>query len=744
MKTDSGGLWSRIKSNRFMAILVLMLLGFVVLTGVIDYRLREDSSQDQVYKQMVADLRAASYQLTALSRDATGGDKQSFNRLYGVVADMDKTWGSIQASDGQTRAVLSEQIGSYDSAWQKIKDNARVITDNQDSIILMHDVATTLNEALPELQQEHDTIVEILLENTAQAEQISVAQRQSWFAERIGRNVDKMLRGGLDADRAADEFNRDASRFGNVLEAMKNGDVAMGMTQVTDADAVESLEQITRLFAFVSGSVSDIYEKSPDLFSARQAADAIIDGSPLLLNRLSNLGEGINNLPSNRKVNSNFLLASVAGAVLCLIAIVWMLNVATKQRLAEQAETNERNQSAILRLLDELADLADGDLTTTATVTEDFTGAIADSINYTIDQLRVLVSRINDTSANVSAASEETKQTALHLARASEHQAQEIAGASAAVNQMAVTIDQVSANAAESARVAERAVSIAFNGAKVVQNTIHGMDTIREQIQDTAKRIKRLGESSQEIGDIVSLINDIADQTNILALNAAIQASMAGDAGRGFAVVADEVQRLAERSATATKQIEALVKTIQSDTTAAVNSMEQTTAEVVRGARLAQDAGVALEEIESVSASLAELIQNISNAARQQSTSAGHISNTMNVIQEFTSQTSAGTSATAEAIGRLAQMAIELHESVAGFKLPEEMANEMQALAAVLPTSNTPAIEPSQYEEEVAAIEATDSLDESSADQELAEMGEPLDLGELDDESDKPESEVRV
>ena len=270
-------------------------------------------------------------------------------------------------------------------------------------------------------------------------------------------------------------------------------------------------------------------------------------------------------------------------------------------------------------------------------------------------------------------AAEETQSTALHLAEASEHQAQEIAGASAAVNEMAVTIDQVSANAAESASVAERSVSIANNGAKVVQNTINGMDTIREQIQDTSKRIKRLGESSQEIGDIVSLINDIADQTNILALNAAIQASMAGDAGRGFAVVADEVQRLAERSATATKQIEALVKTIQNDTNDAVISMEQTTAEVVRGARLAQDAGVALEEIETVSASLAELIQNISNAARQQASSAGHISNTMNVIQEITSQTSAGTNATAKAIGNLSKLALELRESVTGFKLPEEM-----------------------------------------------------------------------
>jgi twitching motility protein PilJ len=259
----------------------------------------------------------------------------------------------------------------------------------------------------------------------------------------------------------------------------------------------------------------------------------------------------------------------------------------------------------------------------------------------------------------------------MHLADAAEHQAQEIAGASAAINEMAVSIDQVSSNASESTSVAERSVTIANKGAEVVQATINGMDNIREQIQETSKRIKRLGESSQEIGDIISLINDIADQTNILSLNAAIQASMAGDAGRGFAVVADEVQRLAERSAAATKQIEALVKTIQNDTNEAVISMEHTTAEVVRGARLAQDAGVALEEIETVSKNLADLIQNISNAARQQASSAGHISNTMNVIQEITSQTSAGTTATAKSIGNLAEMATKLRESVAGFKLPE-------------------------------------------------------------------------
>ena len=363
------------------------------------------------------------------------------------------------------------------------------------------------------------------------------------------------------------------------------------------------------------------------------------------------------------------LMFAVAGlGLMAMIAVVMVGQ--TRKQLAEQAAQNERNQAAILQLLDEIADLAEGDLSIRASVTENFTGAIADSINFAIDQMRGLVSNINNLSQQVAGAAGETQGTASNLAKAAEGQAKEIGAASQAINEMAVSIDQVSSNAAESAAVAERAVEIANKGAHVVQDTIQGMDTIRGQIQETSKRIKRLGESSQEIGDIVSLINDIADQTNILSLNAAIQASMAGDAGRGFAVVADEVQRLAERSSAATKQIAALVKTIQTDTNEAVISMEQTTSEVVGGAKRAQDAGVALEEIENVSTSLAELIQNISNAARQQAASAGHVSNTMNVIQEVTAQTVDSTEKTASSIGELAGMANEMRTSVEGFKLP--------------------------------------------------------------------------
>ena len=669
MKNDSKSFALTIRSNPFMAALIAALVASLVAMAVSFYLLQRDAGKDQAQLQLTAELRALSYRLTALSRESTSGDEKAFSELSKVVATMDGTWQSLRSQDDSNRTMMATEYAAFDSVWQRVKSNSRTIINNKDTIIFLNDVANTLNQSLPELQAEHNNIVEILLESNAPADQVAVAQMQSWRAERIGRNVDKMLRGGSDAMESADQFNLDANLFGKVLIGMSDGDVAMSISKVTDPDAIDSLVEIKELFDFVSSSVKEIFEASPSLFKARQAADALLDDSPVLLETLSDLTDGISSASEQRQPNNTTIAIIALIGVVLLVVIGAQLLSSSRKRLEESAAANERNQQAILRLLDELADLADGDLTTSATVTEDFTGAIADSVNYAIDQLRILVSRINETSTSVSSAAQGTQQTALHLAEASEHQAQEIAGASAAVNEMAVTIDQVSVNAAESAGVAERSVTIASNGAKVVQNTITGMDTIREQIQDTSKRIKRLGESSQEIGDIVSLINDIADQTNILALNAAIQASMAGDAGRGFAVVADEVQRLAERSAAATKQIEGLVKAIQNDTNEAVMSMEQTTTEVVKGARLAQDAGVALEEIEGVSSSLAELIQSISNAARQQASSAGHISNTMNVIQEITSQTSSGTSATAQSIGNLADMATDLQDSVAGFHL---------------------------------------------------------------------------
>ncbi|MCU1718658.1 methyl-accepting chemotaxis protein [Pseudomonas sp. 5P_3.1_Bac2] len=672
---NASNLFAGTRSSTLITGLFIVLIVSIVLLFANFAYINKQSNYDTEYIGHAGELRVLSQRIAKNSTEAAAGKAEVFRLLRDARNDFQARWGYLTEGNEETDlpaapAALQEQMTAVQQDWDKLRQDSDAILANEQTVLSLHQVAATLAETIPQLQIEYEEVVGILLESGASASQVSVAQRQSLLAERILGSVNKVLAGDQDSVQAADMFGRDASLFGRVLTAMLEGNAAMEITKVSDAEALERLAEISELFEFVSGSVDEILETSPELFQVRESANSIFSVSQTLLDKASALASGFESQAAARAINTllGYVLGVLALASILLIGLVIMRE--TRIRLAETDEKNERNQQAILRLLDEIGDLADGDLTVTATVTEDFTGAIADSINYSIDQLRELVATINLTAVQVSGAAQETQATAMHLAEASEHQAQEIAGASAAINEMAVSIDQVSANASESAAVAERSVAIANKGNEVVHNTITGMDNIREQIQDTSKRIKRLGESSQEIGDIVSLINDIADQTNILALNAAIQASMAGDAGRGFAVVADEVQRLAERSSAATKQIEALVKTIQTDTNEAVISMEQTTSEVVRGARLAQDAGVSLEEIEKVSKSLAALIQNISNAARQQASSAGHISNTMNVIQEITSQTSSGTTATARSIGNLAKMASEMRNSVSGFTLP--------------------------------------------------------------------------
>ncbi|HUX74179.1 MAG TPA: methyl-accepting chemotaxis protein [Steroidobacteraceae bacterium] len=368
-----------------------------------------------------------------------------------------------------------------------------------------------------------------------------------------------------------------------------------------------------------------------------------------------------------------WILACLALSLLSLAALAWVYRKAVDLRHAVETRVraNERNQEAIMRLLDELSSLADGDLTVQATVSEDITGAIADSINYAIEALRELVTTINDGAIQLDGATKQAQAAAAHMAKASSAQSRQISAASESMAEMAASIEEVSGNSERSADVARHSVDIAHKGGDAVRRTIDGMNAIRETIQETSKRIKRLGESSQEIGNIVELINDIAEQTNILALNASIQASMAGEAGRGFAVVADEVQRLAERAANATKQIEVLVRTIQTDTNEAVVSMERSTTDVVGGALLAENAGAALEEIEQVSNQIASLVQNISASARQQAMASGNISKNMQVVREISSQTAEGSSATSASIAKLAALAAQLRKSVAGFRLAD-------------------------------------------------------------------------
>lgn len=662
-------------SNRLilglMVLLVFAIAGFITILVITS----TESGFDKQYIRHAGELRVLSQEIAKNANEAASGKVEAFAGLERAANEFERRWGYLKRGDSgaglpSSPVLVQKDMSSVQSVWEQVQIDAKQILDSKESVLALHQVADVLSETVPKLQTEYDDVVAILLESRMAADQIAIAQRQSWLAERIARNVNIILKGGENAVLAADAFELDATEFSRVYEGMLKGDATLNVRRVTNPKVLSIFENITDQFQVVRDSIDRIIESSPELFQVREAANTISANSKELLTKTSALTERFQELPNERAIAPymGYACGLLALVIIGLLGVIIYRD--TRSRLNEQSATNDRNQAAILRLLDEIADLADGDLTTSATVTEDFTGAIADSINFAIDQLRSLVVSINENSRMVSEAAQEARGTASHLSSASSKQASEISQATGSINEIARSMDQVSTNADESAKVAERSVVIANKGAAAVQNTINGMDKIREQIQKTSKQIKRLGESSQEIGDIISLIDDIADQTNILSLNAAIQASMAGEAGRGFAVVADEVQRLAERSGAATKQIEVLVKTIQADTNDAVISMEQTTAEVVQGARLAQDAGVALGEIEEVSNDLAKLIQDISQAARQQSAAANQISSTMNVIQEITSQTSAGTMATSSSIGRMAEMSSAMQATVAGFKLP--------------------------------------------------------------------------
>lgn len=388
---------------------------------------------------------------------------------------------------------------------------------------------------------------------------------------------------------------------------------------------------------------------------------------------LSKLDKNTQELMASQSKTVSRILGAVG--LFALVVIVFMAEFGRRQvndvnSGVERLEVeSEQNQQAVLKLLDEMGDLADGDLTVKAEVTESITGAIADSINYTIESLRDLVVEINRATAQVNQATAQAQQTSESLLLAAEEQSKQIAETGQAVGHMTNSMAQVSVSANEASEVAKRSLQAATQGSQAVQNTISGMNEIRTQIQETSKRIKRLGESSQEISEIVELISDITEQTNILALNAAIQAASAGEAGRGFTVVAEEVQRLAERSSEATKQISVIVKTIQADTNSAVVAMEKSTEGVVDGARLSDAAGQALNEIETVTNSLAGLIATISEATATQTNSAATVTRNMQLIQNITSQTTEGTKLTAESVGQLSGLAVELSESVAGFKL---------------------------------------------------------------------------
>ncbi|MFQ5644448.1 MAG: methyl-accepting chemotaxis protein [Thiogranum sp.] len=666
---------SRVKvgsHKRTMYLIAALLLSLSAMVGVFWY-VGIQANHDKEYIGYTSEQQVLSQQIAKYALEASSGVEGSFSQLAHYRDRFDEVLnnqrnGNVVTGLPPSGESVEEDLVAMEEAWKKFRDSINFVLAGQEGVAIVAEASKVINDLMPKLQAHDEEIVDILLDNKASRETVNLATRQLMLSQRIANNVNHAL-SGIDVELAIERFSEDVEEYGSVLEGMVRGNDVIDMVKNEEVQA--KLFETSMLFTIVADYVEELLDLSEDLLEIQAAAHSISASSDDLFAAALRLQNGYSLAADLRPVQPEmaYMFGGIGLLVLFLLGMQVYRDQEHRRKHAEMENTN--NQEAILRLLDEMGNLADGDLTTYATVTEDFTGAIADSVNYTIDALRDMVTTINETSGQVSSAARQTQETAQHLTEASTHQADEIASATTSINEMAVSIDEVSKNSEETSDMAMKSVEFAKKGGDTVRRNIEGMDRIRETIQETSKRIKRLGESSQEIGDIVELINDIAEQTNILALNAAIQAAMAGEAGRGFAVVADEVQRLAERSSNATKQIEALVKTIQTDTNEAVISMEQSTAGVVNGARLAEESGEALDQIQKVSDDLAGLIENISASARQQSKAAGSISETMHVIQEITTQTSAGTNETSASIGNLAALAEEMGRSVAGFKLPE-------------------------------------------------------------------------
>jgi twitching motility protein PilJ len=652
----------------------------IVLTIVASLQVSTWERYEAEYLLRAAEQRVVSREITSYALQASSGITDAFPMLQDARDHFEALMEQLREGDAlnglpPSPEVMKADLDNMDNTWQGLRERADEIIASRDAVLTVGKLRKSNAEIIPQVVRVLQEAVRSMVENKATQQQVSLVTELLHLAQRVGSDANAILDGGDATRLAIEEFHNDIKRFNKGLEQLQNGDSAIGVDAIVNDNVVSLLAKAGSLFATINNHADELTLATPTLLPAMAAAERITVESDRVNEVSARLISSYAASPGLWKIGQfqigSIMVTMLGGLSLFFLALLaWGLIAGANQRQREMAEQNERNQQAILRLLDEMGDLADGDLTVTATVSEDITGAIADSINYAIEALRSLVTTINETSVQVAAAAQESRATAMHLADASEHQAEQIASATESVVEMTSALEDLASDSNESAEVAQRSVEIASKGSNAVHNTIRGMDNIREQIQETSKRIKRLGESSQQIGEIVELIDDIADQTNILALNAAMQAAMAGEAGRGFAVVADEVQRLAERSSSATRQIEALVKTIQADTNEAVSSMETSTHEVVSGAQLAEGAGDALKEIENVSNYIAEITRKMASSAKLQADGAMQVKTNMAVIEEITAQAREGTSQAATSIGTLAEMSDQLNRSVAGFRLP--------------------------------------------------------------------------
>jgi twitching motility protein PilJ len=657
---------------------ILGLAALVLLAGTA-FMVYQDTTlrtRHATYLTIVSQMQYHTQRLAKAAGIAARGQPIAFPQLqssrdeFAAYLDVLRKGGTkfeVTVPPAGTNAELRARLGELGKLWPASADAATAILNARNDLISLSRNIAQIRVGAEEMATMSQELTGLMTQSGSPPAQVVKANRLIFLSERLGRGAAEILGSETIDPEVPFLIGKDTNDLRDMIRGLEVGSEPLGLQPLRDPDAKAMLADLKKQFGQFETNVSPILRELQKLVSARQASAHLVSGSEQLQASVGKLQAAMEGETPVATLLAVAVLAALLVLVLFLMAIAFLAD--TRRRAAEAEAENRRNQEAILRLLNEMGDLADGDLTIRAQVTEDITGAIADSMNYTIDELRTLVTGVSNAAAQVTQKTAHAQSISAELLGAAERQSREIEETTAQVLQVSKSISEVSSTAEESARVAQRSLAAADKGRLAVQSSISGMNDIREQIQETSKRIKRLGESSQEIGEIVELISDITEQTNVLALNAAIQAASAGEAGRGFSVVAEEVQRLAERSGEATKQIGAIVKTIQADTQDAVAAMEKSTMGVVEGAKLSDAAGQALAEIDLVTKNLAQLIQTISQATHTQANATNKVAQNMQDILEITRQTTHGTQQAAGSIRDLAAVAQELKSSVAGFKL---------------------------------------------------------------------------
>lgn len=655
-----------------LALLVIALMSYLSLT-------RSDRATRQV--AATGDSLTQSQRLAKSVTQAVVGNPQAFVEVKESSQALSRSLRGLRSGDADLSlsAVDPDDQPIVTGLWpalERTEGNVKKIFDQQKTLTAVGSALRVINRQSSEFLEAAETVASLKLQQNAPATEVLAAGQLVMLTQRIGKSANEFLTSEGVSPEAVFLLGKDLNSFKEIAQAMKDGSPELRLTASKDPQTQARLDDLIKIYEQNKDQAGAILSNLQGLVSARQAQTEILTDSDALRS-------GLTQLRGNLTDKSGFgiwplivLGLSVLLGLLCAAGLAYVQVLASRKRqaLAEAQQkralmVNQENQDAILRLMNELENVADGDLTHQATVSEDITGAIADSVNSTVDELRVLVGSVQQAAGVVARTTNEVEVSSNNLLAASNQQSEEIRNAGFAILDMAQRMSSVSAQAQSSVAVAQQSRAAAETGLRAVQNTIGGMNTIRDQIQETSKRIKRLGESSQQIGEITELISDITEQTNVLALNAAIQAASAGEAGRGFSVVAEEVQRLAERSAEATRQIASLVRAIQSDTQDAILAMERSTQGVVEGAKLSDNAGSALSEIDQVSRRLAGLIEQISHSTSTEAQSAQAVAQNIQRILAVTERTSAGTQFNAEQVRQLAAMANQLGESVSRFKI---------------------------------------------------------------------------